>query len=338
MLDVAQNTARLNSLIARYYTTEFELETKTESKFDLAQQSSQHTIDKNNQTLSIMDKYDALHEQLSGDYKSVTIWPGIDPVNFSDKNNPSPALSEFLTNFDKQFKPEKGAGDYAYGDHNTVGLTDPEILANPTLINEATTNVSLKHPKPTEADYGAEPQQSAYTKTETQKDEKGKEVQVTVPDKEAYNKAHKEWEDKKREAEQEWEDKCAGEWLTEEKEALKDKYYEAAKEIYDSEQDRRFEDANDIYKSNRTAAQNMYQGFKDEISGKEGALTKAESRDKERLELESQSELKALSMQESMLDQEIQALQAEVTAIKTEIDSLKQERNSNVQSDFKLFG
>ena len=71
--------------------------------------------------------------------------------------------------------------------------------------------------------------------------------------------------------------------------------------------------------------------------GKSDALTKQKQREQERADLEFNIEQKQLSMKESQLDQEIQGLQAEVTAIKTEIDSLKQERNSNVQSDFKMF-
>lgn len=329
MLDVAQNTARLNSLISRYYTAEFELESKTESKLALGQQSAQNTIDKNKGSLALMDKYDALEKSLSDGQKTVEI-EGI-KCDLSGQNN----VEKFMQDWhEANPAPAKGKGDFAYATKQTPGFDDATIKQDAKLINEAMTNVSLNHSKPTEADYGAEPNQSSYTKTV--KDDDGNET--TVPDEDAYNKAHKEWEEKKQKAEEEYQNKCAGEWLEAEKNKLVSKYFEAKKETYDQDMDDKYAEAAKKYQSDETSARTQYNAAYDYAQGQQDSLSKAKAKESERAQLEFDIELKEISMKESMLDQEIQALQAEVTAIKTEIDSLKQERNSNVQSDFKLFG
>lgn len=316
MLDVAQNTARLNVLINAYYTAEYELETKTESKLQLTQGSSQATIDNQKQTMALRDKFNALEDSLDAGKTNVNV-DGV-TIESMDKTD-RPSRENFLNQWGCEGggvhpKPRNGEGEFKPVNTSSQGFT----------LSEIKSTYSTKLNSDAKAAVGAEPSQGDYTKeVETgEKDENGNPITKTVDDTDAYNKAMAKWQAD-----------------------VQAKTNELAKTMQDqlikaknNEINEAFQKADAQWQADRTNAGLLYDAACAKADGDTKAFTRAKQKAEDEQQLAFDQSQHDLSVQESMLDQQIQKLQAEVTALKTEIDSLKQERNSNVQSDFKLFG
>ena len=316
MLDVAQNTARLNVLINAYYTAEYELETKTESKLQLTQGSSQATIDNQKQTMALRDKFNALEDSLDAGKTNVNV-DGV-TIESMDKTD-RPSRENFLNQWGCEGggvhpKPQNGKGEFKPVNTSSQGFT----------LSEIKSTYSTKLNSDAKAAVGAEPSQGDYTKeVETgEKDENGNPITKTVDDTDAYNKAMAKWQAD-----------------------VQAKTNELAKTMQDqlinaknNEINEAFQKADAQWQADRTNAGLLYDAACAKADGDTKAFTRAKQKAEDEQQLAFDQSQHDLSVQESMLDQQIQKLQAEVTALKTEIDSLKQERNSNVQSDFKLFG
>ncbi len=350
MLDVAQNTARLNSLIAQYYTAESQLESKTESKLALSREASQNTIANNNKSLDLITQYEQMEKDLTSG--SGTTIGGV-AVSYDSENggaNYFKTVNEFTTAWEKQHgtidqfdvKEAGGTGKYVKVDENSAGYTISDIVKD-DKGNVYSQAVAEENAKPGAQDPGteptvpAEPNENDYKNEDgTEKTVNGKTYQEAHRDYETKKKEHEDWE-KKNTAHQQWK----SEYNTNVQARAEDLAVSVQKGLIIDKNKEITEEANkarDAYKENRDNAREAFKAGQKYINDEKDALSTAKQTQQKKQDLKFQNDQEALSQKESMLDQEIQALQAEVTALKTEIDSLKQERNSNVQSDFKLFG
>ena len=329
MLDVAQNTARLNTLIAQYYTAETQLEDKTESKLSLTRSISQQTIDKNKDTLAMTNKYNELEDQLSASAKNVNVAG----VTVPDLQNEAYTQNWFEQNWLKSNpEPVLGKGDFVKVDTSTQGFTVEELMNDPAVQSVATAQVDLTRPDDPGSDPGDPGQKPVKGEGESDEsyDKKVAEWQQKKDAKDEY--------DKKKAAMDEWNQNYAAEVQKAAKQYVQSGYQTNKINDKNKEITEKFNKAHDEWTTEKQQATNMFIAAKAAAAGDTKALSRAKEKERQENEIAFQERQADLSAQESMLDQEIQMLQAEVTAIKTEIDSLKQERNSNVQSDFKLFG
>lgn len=331
MFDVGQNTARINSLLAIYYQAEAEVENCTEAKLGLTLQASALTKEQNNKENAIIDKYAGYADALAAGQVPAVQIPGgsIQPKTSGSAADQSLSLQE--TDFKSQFeaaypRPEENQGEFAHINKNQGEYTHK---SDADFKSQAKANVGSAPVAPDQGD-------SKYQKTvekEVQNDDGTTSKQQTKEfdqskydsDMAEYNRKKTEYEDKvNREANRlaDEENKRLDEQVDKYNDKLDEKCKSAQKK-WDSALETAIGDAKAIVSA---------------MNGQANALNQKRSNEMTKMQNEYENMNEDLSMQECQLDQQIQQAQAVVTATKTEIDSLKQERNSNAQSDFKLFG
>lgn len=318
MFDVGQNTARISSLLSIYYQAEATVEGCTEAKLGLTLQASENTKLKNDQENALIDKYSNLvksaaageaaeiggvsvgcGKHVSGDGASGYVFDEKSFKSAYEAANPKPNEN------DPNYKHVK-VGDKGY---ETKGFEDfkyqaaAEAGSAPTAPNKSDSKYI------TQNDDGS---------TGFNQDKYDTDMRKYEADKDQYEKNIN---NRANQLAQNYNNDLNGK-VTRENDARTQK----------------FEIANKSWESDMKSAVATANAYVAAMNGKSTALTQQRSDEMTKMQNAWDSETQDLNMQECQLDQQIQQAQAVVTATKTEIDSLKQERNSNAQSDFKLFG
>lgn len=314
MLDVAQNTARLNVLINAYYSAEYELETKTESKLQLTQSSSQQTINNQKDTMALRHEFEKLEDSMANGNSNIPV-AGVNVSKLGSKDGTYPTTEAFLTQ-----AWEKAEGNKKPGKDDSKYDVNKNLDAFGLKLDQVKNKYSSKLTTDARMSVGAEPSQSDYMKESGEVDEQGNPVMVE--DTAAFNSAMNDYNTK----------------LNNKIDELANKLQKDLVAGKQQELDEQYKTDLSGWESRRQLAGSMFEAATAKADGDTKAFTRKKQDAEDMQKIQFDQDQHDLSVQESMLDQQIQKLQAEVTALKTEIDSLKQERNSNVQSDFKLFG